>query len=73
MKSLYHPFWTSLTVVFSLLLIILLPGAIIEKHGMFKTVLYTTLGVLFIWITYLVRAYIFSGFAEKKEDKPKDL
>ena len=61
MKKLYDPFWIGVTIVFSVIFIILLPISIIEKHGTVKTIVFTLIGVVFIWVTYFVRAYFFSN------------
>ena len=65
MKKLYDPFWVSVTTVLSVIFIILLPISIIEKHGTVKTIFFTLIGVVFIWVTYFVRAYFFSDDSEK--------
>lgn len=67
MKKLYDPFWVSVTIVLSVIFIIMLPLSIIEKHGTVKTIVLTLVGVVFIWVTYLVRAYFFSDDSEKKK------
>jgi uncharacterized membrane protein len=67
MKKLYDPFWVSVTVVLSVIFVIILPLSIIEKHGTLKTIVFTLVGVVFIWVTYLVRAYFFSDDSEKKK------
>ena len=69
MKKLYDPFWVSVTVVLSVIFVIVLPLSIIEKHGTVKTIVFTLVGAVFIWITYFVRAYFFSDDSEKKKRK----
>ncbi len=66
MKKLYDPFWIGVTVVMSIIFVILLPISIIEKHGVVKTIVFTLVGLIFIWVTYFVRAYFFSDDEEKK-------
>lgn len=65
MKKLYDPFWIGVTVVLSIIFVILLPISIIEKHGVVKTIVFTLVGLIFIWVTYFVRAYFFSDDSEK--------
>jgi len=72
MKNLIDPFWIGVTVFLSVLLGILLPISIIEKHGTAKTILFTVLGIIFIWVTYFVRAYFFSDKKESEHNKNKN-
>ena len=65
MKNLYDPFWIGVTAVLSIIFVILLPISIIEKHGVVKTIVFTLVGLIFIWVTYFVRAYFFSDDSEK--------
>jgi c-di-AMP phosphodiesterase-like protein len=65
MKKLYDPFWIGVTVVLLIIFVILLPISIIEKHGVVKTIVFTLVGLIFIWVTYFVRAYFFSDDSEK--------
>jgi purine-cytosine permease-like protein len=69
MKNLIDPFWIGVTVFLSVLLAILLPISIIEKHGTAKTIVFTVLGIIFIWVTYFIRAYFFSDKKESEENK----
>ena len=69
MRKLYNPFWVGVTVVLSLIFAVMLPVSILESHGVALTVLYTVIGLIAIWASYFVRAYIFSGFDEKKSHK----
>lgn len=72
MKNLIDPFWIGVTVFFSVLFAILLPISIIEKHGTAKTIGFTVLGIIFIWVTYFIRAYFFSDKKENEENKSKN-
>jgi hypothetical protein len=65
MKKLHDPFWIGVTVVLSIIFVILLPISIIEKHGVVKTIVFTLVGLIFIWVTYFIRAYFFSDESEK--------
>jgi len=65
MKNLYDPFWIGVTAVLSIIFVILLPISIIEKHGVVKTIVFTLVGLIFIWVTYFVRAYFFSDDSDK--------
>ena len=47
-------------MILTLIFVVLLSGAIFEKQGLFKTVIYTGLGVVVIWAVYFIRARIFS-------------
>jgi uncharacterized membrane protein len=67
MKKWYDPFWVSVTVVLSIIFVILLPISIMEKHGTVKTIVFTLVGVVFIWVTYFVRAYFFSDDSENPD------
>lgn len=66
MRKLYNPFWVGVTVILSLIFAVMLPVSIIETQGTALTILYTVIGLIVIWAVYFVRAYIFSGFDEKK-------
>jgi hypothetical protein len=67
MKKLYDPFWIGVTIGLSVIFVILLPISIIEKHGTVKTIVFTLIGVVFIWVTYFVRAYFFSNDSKNKK------
>jgi len=71
MKNLIDPFWIRVTVILSIFFAIMLPVSIIEKHGTAKTIVFTVLGIIFIWVTYFVRAYFFSDEKEKDNNKIK--
>ena len=64
-------FWIRVTVILSVFFAIMLPVSIIEKHGTAKTIVFTVLGIIFIWVTYFVRAYFFSDKKEKDSNKTK--
>jgi len=71
MKNLIDPFWIRVTVILSIFFAIMLPVSIIEKHGTAKTIVFTVLGIIFIWVTYFVRAYFFSDEKENDNNKIK--
>ena len=71
MRKLFHPFWTGFTIVLILIFVILFPASIISRHGLYKTVVFTVLGVSIIWIVYFVRACIFSNFSSEENKANK--
>lgn len=72
MKNLIDPFWIGVTIILSIFFAIMLPVSIIEKHGTAKTIVFTVLGIIFIWVTYFVRAYFFSDKKEQEHNKNKN-
>ena len=69
MRNLFSPFWVGFTVVLTILLIVLLPLSILSKWGLVRTLIFTSLGVIFIWAVYFIRAWIFSGFEREKNNE----
>ena len=66
MSRLYSKFWVNVTIVLSLIFIFLSFQIFQQKHGFVSAFIYTFIGVSVIWIVYLIRAYIFSSFDQKK-------
>lgn len=66
MARLYNKFWINVTIVLSLIFIILGFPAFHRSHGLVVSILITFLGVGFIWVTYLIRAYFWSNSNEMK-------
>jgi hypothetical protein len=71
MRKLFHPFWTWFTIILTLIFVVLLPASIISRLGLFKTAIFTLIGVAVIWIVYFIRAFIFSKFLSE-ENKTKE-
>ena len=69
MARLYNKFWINVTIVLSLIFIILGFPAFRRSHGFAISILITFLGVGFIWLTYLIRAYFWSDRNEKKKEE----
>jgi hypothetical protein len=66
MARFYHPFWVTITCVLCLVFAVLFLPTILDKYGVLKSVIFTGAGVIFIWITYFVRAWVFGQ--EKSQD-----
>lgn len=60
MSGLYNKFWVNITIVLSLIFIVLGLPAFLRQHDLATSILITILGVCFIWVTYLIRAYLWS-------------
>lgn len=67
MHRLYNKFWINVTIVLSLIFILLGFPTFRRTHGIMQSVLITFLGVCFIWITYIIRAYLWSDKNGTKE------
>lgn len=69
MKDLLNPFWIIITVIISVVFGVLFYPAVVGEHGELKTILYTALGILVIWIVYFIRAYIFSNIFNNRKSE----
>ena len=60
MASLYSRFWVNVTIVLSVVFAVLFFPEMNHRYGFLRSVLLTAAGVIFIWIIYIIRAYIFT-------------
>ena len=67
MAKLYNKFWMNVTIILSLIFVVLGFPAFLRSHSFIVSTLITFLGVCFIWITYLIRAYMWSDKEKHKE------
>ena len=72
MRKLFSPFWVSITILFTVIFIVLLPLTILQRYGLPKTILFTSIGVICIWVVYIIRAFIFSGFTQEEKGQGKN-
>ncbi len=68
MSGIYNKFWVNVTIILSLIFIVLGFPAFLRSHSIAVSILITVIGVSFIWITYLIRAYMWSEKEPKKEE-----
>jgi hypothetical protein len=59
MARFYSPFWITVTSLLCVVFAILLYPAIVHRYGVLMSLLFTGLGVIFIWMVYFVRAWVF--------------
>ena len=64
----FHPFGFGFTVILTLLFLILSPSTIIDNQGIVITIIFTSLGIIVIWIVYFIRSYIFSKFSSNEDE-----
>ncbi|MHC4945507.1 MAG: hypothetical protein ACYTG7_21045 [Planctomycetota bacterium] len=57
---LYSGFWICVAVILSIVFVVLFFPIVQDRYGFPISVLLTALGVLVIWASYFIRAYIFS-------------
>ena len=69
MAKFYNRFWVTVTIVLSVVFAILLFPIVQRKYGFPLSLLVTFLGVVFIWVNYFIRAYIFSRDKEDESEK----
>lgn len=67
MSGLYNKFWVNVTIVLSIIFIILGLPAFLKSHSIAVSILITVVGVSFIWVTYFIRAYMWSDRENNKE------
>ena len=67
MAKLFDKFWVNVTIVLSIIFIILGLPAFLKSHSIAVSILITVVGVCFIWVTYFVRAYMWSDRENNKE------
>ena len=60
MARLYSGFWVGVTAVLSIIFTMMFFPVVQQKYGYPQSVVLTMVGLLFIWASYFVRAYIFT-------------
>jgi len=72
-RGLYSPLWVGVTIVLTIVFVVLAAPLFVAKPGFIGGGLATLAGVLVIWASYLVRAYIFSHprFSGSGNDKDR--
>ncbi|MFC1502388.1 hypothetical protein ACFL6A_03145 [bacterium] len=71
-RKLFSPFWVGITLLFTVIFVVLLPLSILHRYGLPKTILFTSIGVICIWVVYIIRAFIFSGFTREGKGQGKN-
>jgi hypothetical protein len=54
-----HIVGRTLAIAFSILFAVLLFPAIVDQHGVFKSLVYTGLGIAVIWVAYFLLGNLF--------------
>lgn len=67
MTKLFDKFWVNVTIVLSIIFVILGLPAFLKSHSIAVSILITVVGVVFIWATYFIRAYMWSDRENNKE------
>lgn len=57
----YNGFWLGLTVVLSVVFAILFFPVVSDRYSLPISILFTAVGIAFIWVIYFVRALIFGS------------
>jgi len=71
MARLYSGFWVGVTTVLSIIFTVMFFPLVQEKYGCPKSIVLTMIGLLVIWASYFVRAYIFTQGEEDRSGKNK--
>ena len=71
MARLYNTFWVGVTLVLSVIFVVMFVPVVQGKYGFPKSVLLTLVCLLVIWVSYLVRAHVFSRGNTERPDKYK--
>lgn len=71
MRKYFNRFWFIFTVILSAAFVVLFSSVLAESIGTVKTVIYNLIGLLVIWLVYIIRAYIFTKYlSNNNERKP---
>jgi hypothetical protein len=70
MNGRYGGPWIILPVLLSVVFVALFLPATSQRHGLPASLGLSLLGVVVIWASYLIRAHIFSSWAEKPSKDP---
>ena len=70
MARLYSGFWVGVSAVLSIIFTVMFFPLVQEKYGYPQSVVLTMIGLLVIWASYFVRAYIFTQGMEDRRNNP---
>jgi hypothetical protein len=61
--------WIIITIILSAVFAVLFYPVAAERVGTLKALVFTMIGLLVIWLVYLIRAHIFSKILSKRNKK----
>lgn len=64
-----HSFWLWLTIGLSLVFVVLFFPIARKTNDTLVALFYTVIGLWFIWLVFIVRVWIFTGYAKRKNSE----